>query len=312
MGEPESLSAVLLERLGVTDAARAEAGADARRLDDRLEGMLGAARARWPSLSLGASDFVAYLAERVEPSNRGDAAAAIREIDAALSRLRAEDLFLACACAGGDAGAIAAFEAAFFADADGALARVGTRGAAIDDVKQTLRSKLFVGEPGARPKIAEYSGRGDLKSWFRVVAVRQAISGARKTRREVGLDEEMAEAVPGASSDPELVYLRAKYRAEFQDAFRGAIDALSVQERNLLRHHYIDRLSIDRIGAIYRIHRMTAARRLTAIREKLVESTRRRLADHLALDTAELASVLRLVQSDADVTLRRYLGEKAS
>jgi RNA polymerase sigma-70 factor, ECF subfamily len=308
MDEPEPLSAVLLGRIRAAGAGAGLEAADARGLDARLDAMLGAARARWPSLSIGAADFVAYLAERVELVD----GAAARGIDAALAKLRAEDLFLACACAAGDPGAIAAFEAAYITDADGVLARLTARGASMDDVKQTLRSKLFVGEPGARPKIAEYSGRGDLKSWFRVVAVRQAISGARKTRREVGLDEEMAEAVPGASSDPELAYLRAKYRAEFQDAFRGAIDALSAQERNFLRHHYLDRLSIDRIGVIYRIHRMTAARRLTAIREKLVESTRRRLAEHLKLDTAELASVLRLVQSDADVTLRRYLGEKAS
>ena len=271
-------------------------------VDERLRAMLRAARARWPALSMPDEAYIDYVAERVRDAAPG-------ELEAALGRLRAEDLFLACACAAGDASALAAFETAHFSDADGALARLGVRGAAVDDVKQMLRSKLFVGEPGARPKIAEYSGRGELKSWFRIVAVREAISGARKTRREVGLDDDIADGVPGASGDPELVYLRAKYRAEFQDAFRSAMEALSSQERNLLRHHYIDRLSIDRIGAMYRIHRMTAARRLTAIREKLVESTRRRLADHLKLDTAELASVLRLVRSDADVTLRRFLGE---
>jgi len=301
VNDVDALSAVLLGRLGITTA---EGAAETAGLDTALRDMVLAAQARWPSLSLGADEFVRYVAERLE-------GAVLGELASSVSGVRAEDLFLACACARGDRHAIAAFEATYFADVDGTLTRLRLRGTSVEDVKQTLRSKLFVGEEGSRLKIADYSGRGELRSWFRVVAVRQALSDARKTRREVGLDQEMSEAAPGTSSDPELVYLRTKYRAEFKDAFRGAIDALSSPERNLLRHHYIDKLSIDRIGAIYRIHRMTAARRLTAIREKLVESTRHRLAEHLKLDTAELASVLRLVQSDADVTLRRLLGDSA-
>jgi RNA polymerase sigma-70 factor (ECF subfamily) len=70
----------------------------------------------------------------------------------------------------------------------------------------------------------------------------------------------------------------------------------------------IDGLTIDDIGAIYRVHRATAARWLVGIRDKLVEQTRGRLAAKLGVDTEEAASIVRLVQSQLDVSVIRHLG----
>jgi RNA polymerase sigma-70 factor (ECF subfamily) len=122
------------------------------------------------------------------------------------------------------------------------------------------------------------------------------------------LEEAVAAEAPSAAPDPELAYLRAKYEAEFQRAFHDAVLGLSSHERNLLRHHYIDRLSIDQIGAIYRIHRMTAARRLNAVRQKVVDATRQHLADGAKISATELQSLLRLLKSEMHVSMRRVLG----
>ena len=48
------------------------------------------------------------------------------------------------------------------------------------DVKQTLRRQLFVGDGAAPPKIAAYDGRGDLRAWLRVTSVRAALKLLRK------------------------------------------------------------------------------------------------------------------------------------
>lgn len=306
MSEGRSLGAVFLARLG--------GGALDERLERRLTAIVAAARARWPSLGLGAEDLVAELAARIA-QGPGGAPHDAGELEEALARVHAEDVYLACACARADPAALAAFEATFFADVDAALARAGVRAAAGDDVKQAVRAKLFVAAPARPPKIAEYSGRGDLKSWFRIVAVREAISETRKAkgRRELLVDDADEGSAGGAggvaaANDPELVYLRAQYGAEFRSAFAAAVASLSSHERNLLRHHYVERLSIDRIGGLYRIHRMTAARHLTAVRERVVERTREELAARLRVGPRELNSLMRLIKSEVQVTLQRLLG----
>jgi RNA polymerase sigma-70 factor (ECF subfamily) len=276
--------------------ARLDEG-DEHGLEARLEEVVLRARAAWP-FAVEEREFVAYLGRKLRRE---------KDLDGALRQIRAPDLFLAFACVKKNADALAAFEATYFADIEIAIRSVSRDDAKIDDVRQRLRIKLFVGEGESPPKIGEYSGRGELRSWFRVTAVRQAISEARKTRREVALDDAVADAMPSAAVDPECAYLRSKYAALFQRAFREAIHALSSQERTLLLHHYVDRLTIDQIGAIYRIHRMTAARRLTAVRQKVVETTRERLAESAKLGASELRSILRLVKSEMHISLRRVL-----
>jgi RNA polymerase sigma-70 factor (ECF subfamily) len=270
---------------------------EAEKLEEFLTTRTEDARARW-GLCAHAEEFVRYLAEKVrgEPDPR-----------ATLAKLHIADLLLAFGCVRQDPKALASFESAFFQDIGIALRTLAADQSHVDDIQQRLRVKLFIGDDGAAPKITEYAGRGDLRNWFRVTAVRQAISEARKTRREVPLEEAVADAAPSTAPDPELAYLRTKYEGEFQRAFRSAVAGLSSHERNLLRHHYIDRLSIDQIGAIYRIHRMTAARRLTAVRQRVVDCTRQHLAENAKLSASELRSVLQLVKSEMHVSLRRVL-----
>ena len=83
--------------------------------------------------------------------------------------------------------------------------------------------------------------------------------------------------------------------------------ALSDREKNLLRQSAIDGLSIDDLAALYRVHRATCARWLEAAREALFSDTRRRLIDEAGIAEAECDSIIRLVQSQLHVTLRRVL-----
>jgi RNA polymerase sigma-70 factor (ECF subfamily) len=76
----------------------------------------------------------------------------------------------------------------------------------------------------------------------------------------------------------------------------------------LLKYHYVDGFSIDKICAIYTVHRATAARWLGAAREALAVETHRLLGTRLGVSPSELRSIARLVESQLDLSIRRLLG----
>jgi RNA polymerase sigma-70 factor (ECF subfamily) len=240
--------------------------------------------------------FFAYLAARVDPGAPGALAAR-------LAAVHVEDLYLACACAARDPGALQRFEDQIVPRVEGSLA--GMRIADTDrrDALQALRERMLAAEPAA---ITKYDGRGPLASWLKVCAVRIARERTRRERRHVSLDEGIGDLAPGVP-DPELAYLRRRYEHEFRSAFAAAVEAMPPRQRTLLRLSIVDELGIDQIAAIYHVHRATAARRIRDAREELVARTRAEMAAKLQLGPAELDSVLRLILSIADVTLRRLL-----
>ena len=235
--------------------------------------------------------FRQYLAMRVPPD------ASLEQI----SGLHAEDLYLACACASGVAGALAVFDRAFLGgDLDRALARITSSAPVVEEVRQQLRVKLFVGE-GGPGKIVDYSGRGPLAGWVRVAAVRTALNLVTRQGPDTpsGDDEEPLLGV----ADPETEYLKTQHRAEFEQAFRAALSTLSIEQRQLLRLHYVDGLTLAQIGRLRQVHESTISRRLLAARDQLLAETRRALSAELHLGQAEVDSLMGRVMSRADVTL---------
>jgi RNA polymerase sigma-70 factor (ECF subfamily) len=235
--------------------------------------------------------------------------------DAALDGLRPADLYLACACARQVPGAIAAFDRDYMREVDVALQRMRIGPPRLHDVKQLVRQRLFVGggagqAPGrVHGKIAEYAGRGDLRRWVRSVAVRTCLNEMRKGRREILVDDEQLIAHHAiAGDDPELEYMKRTYAHEFRAAFAEALAQLGAREQTLLRYHHVDGLNIDEIGAIYRIHRVTAFRWIEKAKELLARSTLEALRSRLKLPASELDSVLRMIRSQIHLSLVRHLG----
>jgi hypothetical protein len=81
-----------------------------------------------------------------------------------------------------------------------------------------------------------------------------------------------------------------------------------LDERNVLRIHHLDGLSLEETAAACRIGRSTAARWLAKARESILRETHRLLSARLRLTKPEVLSMLRLVQSEFDVSIHRYLG----
>ena len=266
----------------------------------RLWNLVAEGRAAWPDLALEPRVLVTFVAARLEAD--GDPQEAI-------DGLRAADLYLACACASGLREAIETFDRHYMKEVDIALARMRVGPQRTADVKQLVRQRLFVGGDGASGKIGEYAGRGDLRRWVRSVAVRTCLNDLRKGKREIITDDDhliAQQAMPG--DDPEIAYMKRTYAHEFKQAFAESLGGLAAREQTLLRYHHVDGLNIDEIGAIYRVHRVTAFRWLEKAKEQLVEKTLETLRSRLRITSRELDSVLRMIRSQIHLSLVRHLG----
>ncbi len=256
-----------------------------------------AAQAAWPQLGADIGLYAKHLAQALKTSS---------EPLAALRDMRSADLYLAFACGTGSALAIGCFETAFFPDIPSVVA--GNEGLSVADVSQMLRERLFSPRAEKGPRILQYSGRGKLRTWFRMVLVRTVLNATRGHREEAIAPEEIAERAL-AHADPELAVIRATYLREFTTSFAKAIEELSGDKRRLLYHSIVDELSIDQIARIYGIHRATAARRLVAARDALATKLREHLEAQLGVEGSALDSILRAIRSRIDLTMERYLRE---
>ncbi len=211
-----------LSRVGDTHRSALATRSD---LDALLAAHVASGRAAWPGIALDEGDFLAHLAERLPD----DCAAA--EL---LGDLHASDLWLAAACAHEIDGAALALERGFMAQLDGVLSRAGVE--MRDELRQRVREKLLVPLPGKAPRIGEYTGRGPLQGWLKVVASRIAVDFLRAREPGSAGDDELL-ALPSEGADPELVHLRDRYREEFRLAMTEAAKGLGARARTVLRLH---------------------------------------------------------------------------
>ena len=170
------------------------------------------------------------------------------------------------------------------------------------------------GAGGAQPRpVPEHALRcgemGSLRGFVRIIAAREVVALARRADARTRRSEPDLEELVN-DSDPELLSLKARYGEEFKAAFEMAIAQLEPRQRNLLRHQLIDDLGIDAIGALYGVHRATAARWLARAREDLFDGTVTELSQRLSLPAPEIQSVIRIIGSQLDASVTRLLGSQ--
>jgi RNA polymerase sigma-70 factor (ECF subfamily) len=88
------------------------------------------------------------------------------------------------------------------------------------------------------------------------------------------------------------------------DAILAAMDTLPEETRHLLRSYYVDGLTIDDLAARDGIHRATAARRVHSARALLLARVRERAAHRLGIPDEEIDSLIQLVASRLEISLR--------
>ena len=266
-------------------------------LEALLEEHLAKGREAWPSVTLAPEHFLRHLARHLPPE--GVPADTLRQV-------RAADLYLACACAESEPQALELLERHVLQKL---TSRLGLPpGVTLDEVLQVARQRLLLGVAGSAPKIAEFSGRGSLSGWVRIVASRIAQELlSRDGRQEPFSDPPQALERMLSGNDPERDFLQAHSRQVVSEALQAALAELSERERALLRMHHLHGLTMDRIATMYREPRSTVARHVAQARERLLKLTHRELAVRLKLPPRELESLLGLVQSRLDLSLHRLM-----
>ena len=263
-------------------------------LDAAIESAHRAAREAWPDIVVAPARFAAELRRRVA------------DLDAArLAALCTSDIYLAIAGLDGDARAATVLERDFLVEADHAARKLRATDDQAAELRGHLRTILFTAESTRRAGLAEFTGRGDLRGYIRVIATRELIRVVNRGRKELPI-EPMLDKLQ-IDHAPELGVLRARYGAAIGEALRAALDTLGDRDRALLRYSLVDGWSVDQVGERYNVHRSTAARWLAAARDTLGEAIRHEVATRLAIDVDEVDSIIAVVRSRIDVSLERIL-----
>ena len=276
----------------------ARRAANRAELESHLAAQLAEAEARWPDVAVDRRRFVTHWAAQLARAS---------DVGSAIDQLHLPDLYLAFACAEGNASALRAF-GTLLSGVAGAVRSVDGAPSFVDEILQRLRTRVLVPEDGRSPRILDYAGRGSLENWLRAGALRLALNARRDARRgpEPLPDASLWEpAAPTAERTLEL--LRGKYAAEFGAALREAFGSLEQGERNVLRMHFLEGLSLNQIAAMYQVNKSTISRRMAKARETLLERTRARLQRVLDMPPSELDSLLGQLGPRLDLSLGSVL-----
>ncbi|MDY7233115.1 sigma-70 family RNA polymerase sigma factor [Hyalangium rubrum] len=291
-GEGDSLAALLRTHAPPERHAALE---QVEGLEALLREHHAAGQAQWPTVSLTPESFVRHLSRHLPEGSL--------EV---LRQLQGADLYLACACAKGEHQALLAFEQHILQKVPARLGQLPA--STVDEVLQVLRQRLLLGRGETPPRIADYSGRGPLLAWVRIIAARIVGELASQDGRQELFDEPPEVLARMLSSDdPERELLREDSRQALAEALRKALAALPERERALLRLHHLHGLTMDRLSTMYGESRSGVARRVAHARERLLKLTRAELSSRLNLAGPELESLLGLVRSRLDLSLLRLM-----
>jgi RNA polymerase sigma-70 factor (ECF subfamily) len=247
-----------------------------------------AAKAQFPRLSISFEEFVSRATSLNVSSDNATA--------------RAADLCLAWSAGLGDPWAVDFIEANMVATVHSRLRARGAPAATADDVMQTVRAKLLVDRP---PRILMYNGTAPLAHWMFVIATRSLIDERRKNRTpDVNmLVDHLVSPTPLPTDLPIDGGLREQARA----ALKEQLQALPARDRNVLRLHFLEGVSVDAIARTFGVHRVTVARWLwragDAIRDGLKETFR----DRFGVASQDFDSLVRRLPSQLDYNLSSAL-----
>jgi RNA polymerase sigma-70 factor (ECF subfamily) len=265
-------------------------------LEEELGRLVREAAAAAPGIDVPPERFVAHVARWIPPD---------RPPREALAALRLDHLDLACAAADGQAAAVVLIEERCFDRAAAALRSVG---AVADEALQRVREHLFVARPGRPPKIADYAGRGDLGSWIRTTAMREAFHLLAPSR-EVPADDRALGGYALPTADPAVELMKRRYGPSFKQALAEALARLPDATRAELRRYYLEGLGLEQIAALEGVAASTVSRRLEKARRTLHEETRRALAVSLRVADDEVDSILRVLDSRLELSRGAIAGE---
>jgi RNA polymerase sigma-70 factor, ECF subfamily len=274
-------------------------------LSARLESVTDAAAFAWPQLprlqtTMAKCELAEALGARIDAD--------------ALNDLGAAELALSLHCARGERIAMELLELHYFAPVRIGLGSMKLHPSMLDDVMQETRQRMLVADAG-QPKLVQCAGTGKLRGLVQVAAARIALDMLRKGKHtdlatgELTSESFADQALQEPALDPALALLRNQAGTRFRRAFREACAALTPRERNLLNLHHLHGVGLEKLATMYQVHRATIVRQLAEVRRKLVHGTQRALASDSSNPSAELSSMLGLLGSQLDASVKGLLSD---
>lgn len=254
---------------------------------------LQAACDTWPEVSTSVQQLEAHL----------------RSADIDTSRLsdeRLSDLYLVCACAEGNASAIAAFDERHTPQ----IRRVAVQffaGPNADDFVQQALAHLLVPRQDRPPRVAAYAGSGSLGAFVRMVTSRLAIDRQRVASPAPADLPRSLEDLLTDRVDAFDVVAAAEARTQLTEALGRALRNLAPIERRALRMRFVLQFSLARTGKALGVHELSVSRMVARARSRvLAELTASSVLPDSPAVLANLArsldlSISRLLESNPDL-----------
>jgi RNA polymerase sigma-70 factor, ECF subfamily len=275
--------------------AAAESGGAHPELLQTLSQVIADAEKQTASVALPAEALAAAL---------GRAAHGSPDLVSALRTVRAAELRVASACLAGDVAAQQIL-GDILNSVPKWIRRIDSRPEFAEDVRQEAFHILVADTP--HPQLLRYSGKGALGAFVRVVATRLALHWKRLP--DVRQHADIPDSLASHEEHPEIALLRRRHADEFSAAFKASLAVLPLDERNILRLHYIDGLTIEQVGTAYGVSRATAARMLARARAHVAREAQARLAERLGANSPGAATLLALVESQLGASIASSLNK---
>ncbi len=215
------------------------------------------------------------------------------------------DLVLACGCLLGDRNAQLALESSVIADVPLAVRRVCSEQDFVHEVIADLRLRLLCSEGDKPALLRRYQGRGPLRSFVMVLAMRAALDRKRRTKE---LATEMSVFERLAAEDGSLAGEAAELQREFLGILSEKLRALPLRDRTVLRLNAVEGLSVDVLARMYNVHRATIARWVASAKLTVFEQTQAELRARRSWSDATFQSFARDAADNMDATLSSFLG----
>lgn len=205
------------------------------------------------------------------------------EVTRFLDSLHAADLALAIGCRDGDAEAWRHLVSTYRAPVDAFARAILGNSSRASEIADSLWADLYglrASDSKRRSPLVHYGGRSSLMSWLRVVVTRLEADRWRATRRMEALGEERdgnSSVLIDATDSPDPD--RARLIAALEQSLRGALNALSPDDRLRLSYYCVQNLTLAQTAALIGEHESSASRNLararTAIRDRVTRTLRR-------------------------------------
>ncbi|MBK7584688.1 MAG: hypothetical protein IPI67_31440 [Myxococcales bacterium] len=152
-----------------------EDAAEQSALEARLREGLEQARSKCPGARLSVESWLAHVASKLDPGIG---------LMHTLEGVHLDELYVVAGCLSGDRKSLELFEQLYGGVVSSTVAKLRIDADARDEVTQEVMSGLLVPRSGEPAKLQNYSGRGSLGSYLKVIATRTALRRKRRRRPE--------------------------------------------------------------------------------------------------------------------------------